>query len=67
MVDVLLAMIRASREGDLDLHLSRYLSSYLSEMFHLEEEHLDIFTYFKSGGFAVLLGEDDPFAKIPVN
>jgi len=36
-------------------------------MFHLEDEHLDIFTYFKSGGFAVLLGEDDPFAKIPVN
>ena len=85
LVDILLAMKRASREGDWDLHLSsirnlitwcfaydninyaRFLSSYLSEMSHLEDEHPDVFTYMKSGGFAVQLGDGNPFGKIPVD
>ena len=85
LVDILLAMKRASREGDWDLHLSsirklipwyfaydninyaRYLSSYLSEMSHLEDEHPHVFTHLMSGGFAVQLGEDNPFGKIPVD
>lgn len=85
LVDILLAMIRASREGNWELHLSsirsfipwcfaydnlnyaRYLSSYVSEMSHLEEEHPDVHTYLKSGGFAVQMGDDNPFGKIPVD
>ena len=85
LVNILLAMIRASREGDWDLHLSsirnlkpwcfaydninyaRYLSSYLSEMSHLEEENPEVLTYLKSGGFAVQIGKDNPFGKIPVD
>ena len=81
LVDILLAMIRASREGDWDLYVSfirnlipwcfaldnfnyaRYLSSYLSEMSHLEEEHPDVLTYLKSGGFSVQIGEDNPLAR----
>ena len=85
LVDILLAMKRASREGDWDLHLSsirklilwcfaydninyaRYLSSYRSEISHHEDEHPHVFTHLKSGGFAVQLGEDNPFGKIPVD
>ena len=85
LVDTLLAIKRASREGDWDLHLSsirnlipwcfaydninyaKYLSSYRSEMSHLGDEHPDVFTYMRSGGFAVQLGEDNPFGKIPVD
>ena len=82
LVVIVLAMKRAFRKGDWDLHLSsirnltlwcfaydninyaRYLSAYLSEMSHLEDEHRDGFTHLKSGGFAVQLGEDNPFGKI---
>ena len=71
LVDILLAMKRASREGDWDLHISsirklipwcfaydninyaRYLSSYLSEMSHLEDKNPHVLTHLKSGGFAV--------------
>ena len=85
LIDLLLAMIRASREGDWDLHISsirnfipwcfaydninyaRYLSSYLSEMSHLEDEHPEVLAYLKSGGFAVQIGEDNPFGRIPVD
>ena len=59
MVEILLRRLRASREGNWELHISairsmipwcfaydnvnyaRYLSSYLSEMSHLGEEHPD--------------------------
>ena len=85
LVDILLSMIRATREGDWELHISsirnlipwcfaydninyaRYLSSYLSEMTHLEEEHPEVLTHFKSGGFAVQIGDCNPFGKIPVD
>ena len=36
-------------------------------MSHLEDEHPGVFTYTKSGGFVVQLGEDNPFGKIPVD
>lgn len=36
-------------------------------MSHLGDEHPDVFTHLKSGGFAVQLGEDNPFGKIPVD
>lgn len=85
LVDILLAMIRASREGNWELHLSsirsfipwcfaydhinyaRYLSAYVSEMSHLKEEHPDVYNYLKNGGFAVQIGENNPFGKIPVD
>ena len=36
-------------------------------MSHLEDEHPHVSTHLKSGGFAVQLGEDNPFGKIPVD
>lgn len=60
MAEILLGLLRASREGNWELHVStvrkmipwcfaydkvnyaRYLSSYLSEMSHLEEEHAEL-------------------------
>ena len=36
-------------------------------MSHLEDEHPHVFTNLKSGGFAVRLGEDNPFGKTPVD
>ena len=36
-------------------------------MSHLEDEHPHGFTRLKSGGFAVRLGEDNPFDKTPVD
>ncbi|KAK3751112.1 hypothetical protein QZH41_016239, partial [Actinostola sp. cb2023] len=45
----------------------RYLSSYLSEMTHLGDEHPDVLDYMESGGFAVQIGTDNPFGKIPVD
>ena len=36
-------------------------------MSHLEDEHAHVFTHLMSGGFAVQLGEDNPFGKIPVD
>ena len=50
-----------------NINYVRYLSSYQSEMSHLEDEHPHVFTHLKSGGFAVQLGEDNPFGKIPVD
>ena len=50
-----------------NINYARYLSSYLSEISHLEDEHPHVFTHLKSGGFAVQLGEDNPFGKIPVD
>ena len=85
IVEILLNLLRASREGDWELHLSaikemipwcfahdnlnhvRYLSAYVSEMSHLEEEQPEAFKYLKSGGFSVQIGEDNPFGKVPVD
>lgn len=85
MVEVLLGLLRASREGNWELHLSsirkmlpwcfaydhinyaRYLSSYLQEMSNLEENHPDVVSYFRSGGFSVQIGDDNPFGRIPVD
>ena len=71
LVNILLAMIRASTEVDKELHMSlirnsipwcfaydninyaRYLSSHLSKTSHLKEQHRDVHTYLKPGGFAV--------------
>ena len=36
-------------------------------MSHLEEENPEVLTYLKSGGFAVQIGKDNPFGKIPVD
>lgn len=85
MIEILLGMLRASREGNWELHVSsirrmipwcfaydhlnyaRYLSAYLSEMSHLEEEHPDVLAYFRSGGFSVQLGDKNPFGRVPVD
>ena len=50
-----------------NINYARYLSSYLSEMSHLEDKHPHVFTQLKSGGFPVQLREDNPFGKIPVD
>ena len=85
LVEILLGLLRASREGNWELHLSsvrqmipwcfaydnlnyaRYLSAYVSEMSHLEKEHPEISEYFRSGGFSVQIGDQNPFGKIPVD
>ena len=85
IVEILLNLLRASRERDWELHLSairkmipwcfahdnlnyaRYLSAYVSEMSHLEEENPDAFKYLKPGGFSVQIGEGNPFGKVPVD
>lgn len=85
IVEILLGLLRASREGNWELHVSsirkmipwcfaydnlnyaRYLSAYLSEMSHLEEDHPDVIAYFRSGGFSVQIGDENPFGRIPVD
>ena len=85
IVEILLGLLRATREGNWELHLScirqmipwcfaydnlnyaRYLSAYVSEMSHLEDDHPNILEYFKSGGFAVQIGEVNTFGRIPVD
>ena len=47
--------------------LCRYLSAYLSETSHLVEDHPEVFEHMQSGGFAVQIGEHNPFGKIPVD
>lgn len=85
IVEILLNLLRASREGHWELHLlairkvipwcfahdnlnyACYLSVYVPEMSHLEEEHPEAFKYLKSGGFSVQIGEGNPFGKVPVD
>ena len=85
IVEILLNLLRASREGDWELQLSAIgkmipwcfahdnlnytcsLSAYVSEMSHLEEEHLEAFKYLRSGVFSVQIGEGNPFGKVPVD
>ena len=50
-----------------NFNYARYLSAYVSEMSHLEDEHPEAFKYLKSGGFSVLIGESNPFGKVPVD
>ena len=83
IAEILLGLLRASREGNWELHVStirkmipwcfaydkvdyaRYLSSYPSEMSHLEEEHAELLAYFRAGGFSVQIRGRNPFGKIP--
>ena len=85
MMEILLGLLRASREGIWELHISsiremvswcfaydnlnyaRYLSAYLLEMSHLDEDHPDVIGYFRAGGFSVQIGYDNPFGRIPVD
>ncbi len=50
-----------------NVNYARYLSSYLSEKSHLEEDHPDVVAYFKPDGFSVQIGAENPFARIPVD
>ena len=50
-----------------NVNYARYLSSYLSEMSHLGEEHPDVLAYLRSGGFSVQIGATNKFDKIPVD
>ncbi|KAK3749597.1 hypothetical protein QZH41_002778 [Actinostola sp. cb2023] len=45
----------------------RYLTAYLSQMSHLEQEHPDVHSHLASGGFSVQIGENNPFGRIPVD
>ena len=73
IIEILLNLLRAFRDGDCELHLSgirkmiswcfahdlnyaRYLSAYVSEMSHFEEEHPEAFKYLKSQGLLVQIG-----------
>ena len=85
MIELLLELIRATREGNWSMHLSslrgivpwcfaydninyaRYLSTYLSRMSHLPEEHPDAFKYVSSGELSVQLSNSNPFGRIPVD
>ena len=85
IVEIMLGLLRTSREGDWNLHLSsiremipwcfaydhlnyaRYLSVYLSQMSHLEQEHPDVHRHLASRGFSVQIGGDNPFGRIPVD
>lgn len=85
IVEILLNLLRASREGNWELHLSivrkiipwcfahdnlsyaHYLSRYVSEVSHLEEENPEAFKYLKSGGLSVQIGEGNLFGKVPVD
>ena len=49
------------------INYTRYLSSYLLEMSHLEKDHRDAVSYFRDGGFPVQIGDDNPFGRIPVD
>ena len=50
-----------------NINYARYVSSYLSEMSHLKEEHQYVHTYLKCGGITLQIGDDNPFGKIPLN
>lgn len=83
MVEILLGLIRASREGDWHLHLAsiratiRWCFAYdrlnyarylpYSEMSRLSTTHPDVYSEFMRGGFSVQLGPTSPFGRIPVD
>ena len=50
-----------------NLNYAPYLSAYVSQTSHLEEEHPEAFKYLKSGGFSVQIGERNPCGKVPVD
>ena len=82
MVEILLRLIRASRDGDWMLHLTsvramipwcfdlnyaRYLAYYYAQMSQLPTTHPDVNAEFMQGGFSVHLGSNNPFGRIPVD
>ena len=82
MVEILLGLIRASREGAWMLHLSsvrsmtpwcfdlnysRYLPYCYTHMSQLPTTHPDVHAEFMQGGFSVQLGSNNPFGRIPVD
>ena len=74
VVETLLGLLRGSREGDWELHLSS-ISEIVPWCFaydnlnyaRLPEEHPDIFEYLRCGGCSVQMNEDNPFWRIPVD
>ena len=50
-----------------NVNYARYISSYLSEMSLLGEEHPDVLAYLRSGGFSVQIGATNTFGRIPVD
>jgi len=85
MTEMMLGLIRASREGNWMLHLecirnmipwcfaydklnyARYLSYYYANMTQLPVEHPEVHAHFLQGGFAVQIGNQNPFGRIPVD
>ena len=81
MIEVLLGLIRATREGNWSMQLSSLRGivqwclaydninyvRYLSEMSHLPEGHPDAFKYVSSGGLSVQLSNSNPFERVPVD
>ena len=78
--DLLLGLLRSSREGDWALHMStipwcfgydkvnyaRYLPVYYAGMSNMPTQYPDIYNNFLDGRFSVQFGSDNPFGKIPV-
>ena len=82
MTEVLLGLIRATREGSWSIQPSSLragivpwcfaydytnCAGYLSEMSHLLEGHPDAFKYVSSGGLSVQLSNSNPFGRVPVD
>ena len=81
MIEVLLGLIRATREGNWSMQLFSLrgivpwcftydninYARYLTEMFHLPEGHPDAFKYISSGGLSVQLSNSNPFGRVPVD
>ncbi|KAG1659185.1 hypothetical protein GQR58_022660 [Nymphon striatum] len=85
MVQLMLDLIRSSREANCNLHLesvqdmlhwcfaydklnyARHMSIYYAQMCRLPITHPEIHHFLESGGFAVQLGSQNPFGRIPVD
>ena len=81
MVEVLLALLRASREGSWDLHVSTIRNiipwcfaydnvnygRYLSSYLSEMSHHPDGLAYLRSAGFSVKIGAMNTFGRMPVD
>ena len=81
--DLLLGLLRASREGNWHLsaiskmipwcfaydraNYARYLPTYLTNMYSLKDKHLEVYNIFCNGRFSVQLADQNPFGLIPVD
>lgn len=81
--DVILGLVRASREGNLHLHAirsmipwcfaydklnyARYLPQYFAQMTNLQERNPHVYEAFKTGQLSVQMSSNNPFGQIPLD